>query len=141
MERVLRLCKQHRSFALYVFFGIFTTTINIAIFCFCNLFFFFTTVPSTIIAWISANWFAYLTNRRWVFGSSARNTTNIIVEIVIFFMCRLGTGLIDVVFMYLFVDVINKNGVYMKAISNVIMIMLNYVASKMVIFRKKNVNG
>ena len=141
MERVLRLYKQHRSFVFYVFFGFCTTIINISTFCFCNLFFLFTTLPSTAIAWVSANLFAYLTNRRWVFGSSAKNIINVIVEMITFFICRLGTGLVDVVFMYLFVDVINMNGVFMKAFSNVIMIILNYVASKMVVFRKRKANG
>ena len=57
-------------------------------------------------------------------------------EIPTFFGARIATGLLDVLIMYLAVDVMQWNGMIWKLISNVIVIVLNYIASKLVIFRK-----
>ena len=95
---------------------------------------------STIIAWIAAVLFAYITNRKWVFHSQAYGVVSIMKEIVSFFSCRLATGIIDWLCMYIFVDVLHANGVLIKFVANIIVIVLNYVASKLLIFRRKNDN-
>lgn len=61
----------------------------------------------------------------------------LIKEIPAFFGCRLATGILDVGIMYVAVDVANANGTVWKIVSNVLVIIINYVASKLVIFKKK----
>ena len=58
-------------------------------------------------------------------------------EIPTFFGARVATGILDVVIMYLAVDVMSWNSTIWKLISNIIVIILNYVASKLFIFKKK----
>ena len=93
-------------------------------------------MPGTIIAWVAAVLFAYLTNRKWVFHSEVKGTKGILKEISAFFGCRLATGVVDWLMMFLFVDCWHFNDVLIKIIANVVVIILNYIASKWLIFRK-----
>ena len=94
--------------------------------------------PSTIIAWVLSVLFAYLTNRKWVFHSQAHGAQEILKEITSFFGCRLATGVLDWACMLFFVDILKYNDVLIKILANVLVIVLNYVASKVVIFKKRS---
>ena len=131
------LCRQYRDIIAYVFFGGCTTIVNIVVYWLFAHPLGVATVPSTIIAWVASVLFAYVTNRIWVFHSTERSAAGIVREMVEFFGCRLGTGALDWVGMYVFVDVLHINDVLMKIILNVVVIVLNYVASKFVIFKSK----
>ena len=90
---------------------------------------------STVIAWILAVLFAYLTNRKWVFHSEADNSKAVLKEIGLFFAARLGTGVIDWASMFIFVDLMSFNDVVIKTLANIVVIILNYIASKFLIFK------
>ena len=92
---------------------------------------------SNVVAWILAVTFAYLTNKVWVFDSKSWAWAVVKKEVPAFVSCRLATGIMDLVIMYLSVDVMHGNAMVMKIISNVLVIVLNYVFSKLVIFKKK----
>ena len=79
--------------------------------------------------------FAFITNKLWVFES--RKIKSIIHELPAFLLCRILTGVLDVLIMYVSVDVLSLNGIIMKIVSNIIVIVLNYIASKWVIFSLK----
>ena len=93
-------------------------------------------LPGTIIAWFFAVLFAYITNRKWVFRSEASAPREIAREVLSFYLCRLATGILDWVLMYLLVDQLHWNDLYVKVAVNILVILLNYVASKLLIFRK-----
>ena len=82
--------------------------------------------------------FAYITNRKYVFESDKIGVEAIVKEMISFFSCRLATGVVDVLLMYIFVDLLKFDDVFIKVLSNVVVIVLNYVASKLIIFRKDN---
>lgn len=132
---MINLIKKYKSLILYVVFGGFTTLINILIYYVCARLLHMATIPSNIIAWVVAVLFAYITNRRWVFDSKSNTIKGIIVEVSTFAGCRLLTGGIDVGVMYVFVDICGFNDMIVKVLSNIIVIVLNYVASKLVIFK------
>lgn len=92
-------------------------------------------LASTLIAWFASVLFAYLTNRKWAFHSEAVGGKAIAKEIVSFFGCRIGTELIDLAAMYIFVEQLGFNDMVIKVIANIVVIIVNYVASKFVIFR------
>ena len=54
-----------------------------------------------------------------------------------FFACRLATGLVDWVCMFVFVDMLAWNDIFIKFVANILVIILNYIASKLVIFKKR----
>ncbi len=140
MDKIRSLYKKYKDIVPYVFFGVCTTIVNVVVYWFFAYVLMQATMLSTIIAWIAAVLFAYITNRKWVFHSQAYGVVSIMKEIVSFFSCRLATGIIDWLCMYIFVDVLHANGVLIKFVANIIVIVLNYVASKLLIFRRKNDN-
>lgn len=133
---MIKIYKQYKAIILYLFWGVMTTIVNIVSFYInahilnCN------TVVSTWIAWILSVLFAYITNKLWVFESKDFSTKMVLKEILSFFSCRLLTGFLDVVIMYVFVDVLYYSDVVMKIVSNVLIVILNYIASKWFIFKK-----
>lgn len=129
--------KKYKSAILYLFFGGCTTVINIAVYDLCFNIIGINNLLSTIIAWVVSVLFAYVTNRKYVFESKATKTKDVLYEISSFFACRGATGVLDVAIMWVTVDILNWNALLWKTISNVIVIVINYVASKLIIFKKK----
>ena len=134
---IKKLYVKYKDLVYYGIFGVLTTLVNLVVYWLMAHPIGLRTVPSSVIAWIAAVSFAYITNRNWVFHSEANTKASIFREIIFFFLCRLATGVIDWVFMYVTVDILHWNDLIMKFIANVIVIVLNYVASKSVIFRHK----
>ena len=131
------LWNKYKDLIPYGIFGVMSTIVNVVAYAVCARALGLSTVPSTVIAWFFAVLFAYVTNRKWVFHSEAHGAKAILVEMGSFFACRILTGLIDLGIMKLFVDILMFNDVIVKIASNIIVIILNYVASKLVIFKKK----
>jgi len=134
---IRNLLEKYRDVIAYLFFGVCTTLVNIAVYWAAAHLLHMAAVPAAVIAWIAAVLAAYLTNRKWVFHSEARGRTEILQEVVRFFAARLATGVFDWLFMYVTVDRLNWNDMAMKVIANVVVIISNYVLSRLVVFRKK----
>lgn len=135
---IKNLIEKYKDVIPYLFFGVCTTVVNVAAYWVCAHPLGLSVTPSTIIAWVLAVLFAYLTNRKWVFHSEAHGTKEIVREICSFFGCRLATGIVDWLCMIIFVDVLKLNDVVVKFLANVLVIILNYIASKLVIFKRKD---
>ena len=134
IENMLKIYRKYKMPLLYLFFGGLTTLINIIAYFICHHISNLTNVTSTVIAWILSVILAFITNKFYVFESKSKS---ILFELVSFFTCRLGTGILDLSIMYLTVDVLKWNDLLMKIISNVIVILLNYILSKLIIFKKE----
>ena len=120
----------------YIIFGILTTLVNIISYWVLAHPLGIDTLPSTVIAWVLSVLFAYGTNRTWVFHSTAKTGQAILREMISFFACRITTGLVDWLGMYLFVEICHWDDMIVKIALNVLVIVLNYIASKWLIFRK-----
>lgn len=131
-----KLFIKYKEVILYVFFGGCTTLVNfIAYFIFARVLH-CSTVTSNIIAFILSVLFAYVTNKIWVFESKTETKEALIKEFTSFISCRLFSGGVDLFIMYLFVDILFFNDLIIKILSNVIVIVMNYVLSKLIIFKK-----
>ena len=137
MAKIRELLIKYKSFIMYAIFGILTTIVNMAVYYLCFNISGIPNVPSTIIAWILAVCFAFITNKLWVFDSKSFAAKVLKHEIPTFFGARIATGLLDVGIMYLAVDVLHWNSTVWKLISNIIVILINYIASKLIIFNKQ----
>lgn len=137
MKIILELMKKHRSFIAYGVFGVLTTLVNIVAYNLCYNQAGISNTLSNVIAWILAVAFAYVTNKIWVFESKSWKWSVLKKEVVAFISCRLATGIMDLVIMYICVDVMNWHAMLMKICSNVLVIILNYVFSKLIIFKKR----
>ena len=136
MNKIIEALRKNKQLLLYLFFGICTTEINIIIYWLLHDALTLSNIVSTILAWLAAVLFAFVTNKVFVFESKRTNTTDRINEVISFFGCRLLTGILDVAIMAFAVDMLQWNGLLWKLISNIIVTIINYIASKYLIFRK-----
>lgn len=137
MEIIMKLIKKYKSFIAYAVFGVFTTVVNIVTYHVCYSCFGINNTLSNVFAWILAVTFAYLTNKEWVFDSKSWNLEVLRREIPAFVSCRLATGVMDIIIMYICVDIMEWPAIFMKVLSNVLVIILNYIFSKLIIFKKE----
>lgn len=135
---VKELLKKYKDMILYIVFGVLTTVVNILVFYISSHMLNLPTTVSTVIAWFLSVLFAYLTNRKWVFDSQVNNSKEFVKEIISFYVSRAATGAIDLLCMFVFVDVLHFNDVLIKTASNILVVILNYVASKWIIFKKSS---
>ena len=137
MAKIRELFQKYRSLIMYAVFGALTTLVNMAAYSLCFSVLGIPNVPSVVIAWVLAVAFAFVTNKLWVFNSKSFSAPVLRREIPAFFGARLATGLLDVGIMYLAVDVMGWNATLWKLISNILVIIINYIASKFLIFNHK----
>lgn len=100
------------------------------------------TALPVIISWIFSVTFAFLTNRVYVFGSKANTFGKILRETLMFYASRVVTLVVDLVIMFLLVDLTGVDNkfyeFFCKMFSNIIVLILNFVLSKVVVFRQKS---
>ncbi|MEG0693627.1 MAG: GtrA family protein [Oscillospiraceae bacterium] len=137
MEQLKVLYVKHKELILYVFFGGLTTFCNLLCYYIFAHIFAVDELISTIIAFVVSVLFAFFTNRRYVFMSTAKGMKQITGELTKFFGARLFSGGLDVLLMYLFVTLLLYNDMLIKILSNIIVILLNYIFSKRFVFREK----
>ena len=137
MKKIISLFLRYRDMIAYLFFGVVTTLVNLLVYYLCYELWHMANTPSVVIAWILAVLVAFLTNKPFVFRSHDWSAKVLLPETVSFFSCRLGTGVLELGLMYLTVDLLHWNGMLMKLLVNVLVVLLNYVGSKLLVFRKK----
>lgn len=128
---------KHQEVMRYLIFGGISTVINILVFMILkNLG--ISTFISNSLAWVISIVFAYFTNKLCVFYSETNKKNDLMKEIISFLGYRIFTLIIDEIFVIVTIDILNLNSLLMKIISNIIVIILNYVFSKFIIFSKKS---
>lgn len=137
ITKTLDFFKTHKAIFGYIFFGGCTTLVNIIVYYVCCTFMGLSNVPSTIAAWVIAVLFAMVTNKLYVFGSKSFSWRVIIWELSTFYLCRIFTGILDVGIMYVAVDICARQPLIWKVLSNILVIIINYMCSKLIIFRNK----
>lgn len=144
LEKIRTLWRRYREVLSYLIFGGLTTLVNIASYWLLARLGLSTAVANGI-ALAASILFAYITNRIWVFESRAHGV-DALREFARFILCRLGTGLVDQAIMVCGVDGLGPRlfdgdlslwSLAVKVFANVVVIVLNYVFSKLIIFKKK----
>lgn len=136
---IVSLYERFRELFWYGVFGVLTTIINMVAFWLfadaLNVHY----MVANVIAWVIAVAFAYVTNKLWVFESKSWARSVWIPECIGFVSARVATGLLDMGLMYLMISIIGVPKMWAKLVSNVVVIIGNYVLSKLVVFRKSRV--
>lgn len=122
----------------YLFWGITTTILNFFIYYIFTTQLAFSIIPSTIIAWIITIIAAFLTNKQWVFKSCCWQRSIFAKEFISFIGCRFFTGLLELAIMYIFAELLRINDIAVKICANAIVIITNYLASRLFIFAQHN---
>ena len=136
MEIIIKLVEKYKSLIAYGVFGVMTTLVNIITYNYCYNHLGINNTVSNVLAWILAVVFAYITNKMWVFESKSWQWSVLKREVSAFVSCRLATGVMDIVIMFICVDILEWHAMFMKLLSNVLVIILNYIFSKLIIFKK-----
>lgn len=136
MEKIKELLIKYKSLIMYGVFGVLTTLVNIISYYILYNTLHVSNITSTCIAWILSVLFAFITNKLFVFDSKSFEMKLLLKEVSSFFTCRFLTGLLDVGIMYVAVDLLSLNALFWKILSNVLVIIINYVLSKLIIFKK-----
>ncbi len=131
------LWEKYKGIFFYLVFGVLTTIVNIVTYHFCYEVWGVANVPSNIIAWVLAVAVAYITNKLWVFDSKSFAPEVLLPELWKFLSCRILTGVMDTAIMWVGVDLLDGPGTPVKIGSNVLVVVLNYVFSKLIIFKKQ----
>lgn len=135
-ERLKTLYTRHESVILYIFFGGLTTLVSFATH-FSTRFLGGSVEVATTVSWICAVLFAFFTNRKWVFNSPTKGTAAFFRQLVSFFGARLFSFLVELAIMTVFVNFLHYNELLIKIAANVVVLILNYILSKFLVFRKK----
>lgn len=135
--------KKYKEPIAYIVFGVLTTVVNIVgYYLLADLLDIYYMIAN-VVAWIASVLFAFVTNKVFVFESKSWQGKTAIKEVGNFFLARVATGVLDMVLMWLLMDIVQieemiaSGEMLAKIAVNVIVIILNYVASKLWIFRKK----
>ena len=139
-----KIYEEHREGMRYIVFGALATLVNIGIYSLCYYVFFtgLEDVPrvnySNYLGIGTAMAFAYCTNKLFVFQSKTHGIKELFKEIVSFVGCRLVTAVVEVVMMMVTVGFWKWNSILMKIITNIVVMILNFIFSKIIIFKKGN---
>ena len=135
---IKELCIKYKSFIMYGIVGCLATAINIGVYLLSYEVLSIPNVPSNMIAWTISVLFAFITNKLFVFESKDMRRSVLMHELCKFILARLSTGLLDLLIMFLAVDVMAWNAAIWKTISNILVIIGNYVLSRFVVFGKRD---
>ncbi len=131
-----KLFQKYADVLAYLFFGVLTTAVNYIIYLPCYNLLGWSAGLSNVVAWIGSVAFAFLTNKPFVFKSYDWSWKTLWPELTKFFGCRLGSGTLETAILLLTVDFLGWNGNWMKLITAVLVIVLNYIGSKFLVFKK-----
>ena len=144
MDKIKKLIKKFctREIIFYVIFGVFTTIVNVGSFYVMNKIWSWNEDLSNFIAIVLAVLFAYITNKMFVFDSKTKGIKNLIRECISFFLARILSGILcDIGSFALMVKVFNINDIISKIITQVMVVIVNYIFSKFLVFKKKSKNS
>ena len=133
LNKLLDLYKKYKEIINYLIFGGLTTVVSIVTYALFAKVFNIDYLISNVLSWVLTVLFAYITNKIFVFESKSKKN---IKEITSFFFFRIVSLLIEMIILYIFVDMLHIDDLVTKIIAQVIVIVSNYVFSKVFVFKK-----
>lgn len=135
---MINIYKKNKEIINYLIFGVLTTVVSFVVYFIFAKVFKIDEVISNVISWFFSVLFAFVTNKLYVFESKETGKKTLLKEIISFYLARLFTGVVcDLGIFALMVKTFKINDVLSKLVTQVIVIVLNYVLSKLIVFRKK----
>lgn len=136
LEKIKALLNKYWDIISYLFFGVMTTVVNYLVYLPVYNYLELSAAASNAVAWVAAVVFAYLTNKPFVFKSHDWSAKTVIPELTKFVSCRIASGLAETLILLVSVDLMGFDGNIWKLITSVLVVVLNYFASKFLIFKK-----
>lgn len=141
LKKIHALVQKYYDVIAYLFFGVLTTLVNYAVYLPCYNWLGWSATASNIVAWVVAVAFAFLTNKPFVFKSHDWSAKVLWPELTKFVGCRVGSGALETLIIFVAVDCLRPDdalwGNVMKLVTSILVVIINYVGSKLLVFRKK----
>jgi putative flippase GtrA len=137
LKKIRALVEKYWDILAYLVFGVLTTVVNYLVYLPLYNWVSLSATASNAIAWVFAVAFAFLTNKPFVFKSHDWSMKTVVPELGKFLGCRVGSGLVETGIIFLTVDLLRFDGNVMKLMTSVLVIIVNYVGSKLLVFTKK----
>ena len=131
-----KLFVKYKDILTYLLFGVLTTLVNYLVYLPCYNLLEWSAGLSNVLAWVIAVAFAFVTNKPFVFKSYDWSWKTVGPELTKFVGCRVGSGVLETLILLLCVDWLQWNGNVWKLVTAVLVIVLNYVGSKFLVFKK-----
>ena len=131
-----KLFVKYKDILTYLLFGVLTTVVNYLVYLPCYNLLEWSAGLSNVLAWVVAVAFAFVTNKPFVFKSHDWSWKTVGPELTKFVGCRVGSGVLETLILLLCVDWLQWNGNVWKLVTAVLVIVLNYVGSKFLVFKK-----
>jgi len=129
--------KRHKEVLLYLFFGGLSFLVNVGSFIILNKSLSLNELVANVISWIITVLFVYVTNKLWVFKVDVKTKKGVIFQILSFFTGRIGTLFLEEAILFVFITKMELNSTIVKIVAQIIVIVANYVISKLVVFRSE----
>lgn len=136
MDQIKALLQKYWDVITYLVFGVLTTIVNYIIYLPVYNLLGLSAALSNAIAWVAAVAFAFLTNKPFVFKSHDWSWQVVLPELSKFVGCRVASGVTETVILLITVDILGWNGNIWKIVTSVLVVVLNYFASKFLVFKK-----
>ena len=137
IQKIKDLITKYWEVLIYLVFGVLTTVVNYVIYLPVYNLLGLSAALSNAIAWVGAVTFAYLTNKPFVFKSHDWSMKTVIPELTKFVGCRVASGAAETLILLVAVDLLHWNGNIWKLLTSAIVVVLNYIGSKLFVFRSK----
>ena len=137
IRNIKALLTKYREIIMYLIFGVLTTAVSFAVYyglLWCRTHY----IAAQLISWASAVAFAFVVNKIFVFEDRDNSATALFRQICQFVSVRIASGGIETVLLWILVDLIKIGEGIAKIPVAVLTVVINYIASKLLIFRKKN---
>ena len=131
-----KFAENRNELTQYLIFGLLTTLLNVGLFQ-ALVYLHLNYMIANLIALVSAKIFAYFTNKHFVFKSQTPHIYETAAEIIRFGFARGFTGVVDYFGLIFLVEVLSFDAVYSKYFLQIVVIMLNYILGKKLVFTKK----
>ncbi len=137
IQKIRALIEKYWDILSYLFFGVLTTAVNYLVSLPLHYQLELSATVSNAIAWVVAVAFAYLTNKPFVFKSHDWSAKTVVPELTKFVSCRIGSLLLEELILFVSVDWLSGSFLVWKLVTSVLVVIVNYVASKLLVFTKK----
>lgn len=126
--------KKYKEILLYLFFGGLAFILSIVTYAFLNITLQINELIANVISWIIVVAFAFFTNRIWVFDAPTKNAVDFFKQLLSFFGGRIMTLLVEEIILGVFISWLQFPSMIIKVIAQVVVIILNYIISKLMVF-------
>ncbi len=133
---IRRLCTKYRELIIYGIFGVLTTGVDFGVYWLLTRLAEVDTLPAQIAAITAAIIFAFITNKKWVFKDKRVGLREIASQFASFASMRVLSGAFQTFCVWLFCDIMGLYDMAVKAVVAIVVILANYVFSKLIIFKK-----